>query len=201
MKWCIPAVRAYTIDHLDPLIQRGVVHPAVALSFGRRHGIPSWIEPAVRRLKALPMGTWSAQAHIMCWMTLDTYQIVTRLREKLHEKRAALALPGPRVTHSDDCQDRTTCSGSWEMSWMFKVGKKLLNPIDEWRPTITEIRRAAESIVVPEMTPLCFGLTMESVLGSKAWDFEDHGVQKAVELLMVEEMDVAFAPGGDPMDI
>jgi hypothetical protein len=181
-------------------VQLGRVHSALALSLARRHGIPHWIEPAIRDLKDLPLSLWSSRPDVMSYMTLDTYIVIARLREKLQVKRTILALRGPEVVHKPDCQDQKGCGMVWDLTWMAKVGRKLLHPEDLWRPNLREIRNCAEGMEIPEMSRSCYDAAMQTLRCTSAWDFENQAVLKAVELLMVSENDLEFSLCSDPMD-
>jgi hypothetical protein len=58
LKWTIPDLRLYAIDHLNAHVRCGHVHAALALSLARRHGIPKWIAPVVCELKDLSLWSW-----------------------------------------------------------------------------------------------------------------------------------------------
>jgi hypothetical protein len=136
----------------------------------------------------------------MSSMMLDTYVVIARLREKLQSKRTILALRGPDALHQSDCQDLKGCGMAWDLTWTAKVGRKLLHPEEVWRPTLKEIKACADAMEVPEMTHSCYEASMQALRATTAWGFEDRAVQKAVELLMVSEINLDFC-SCDPMDI
>ena len=90
---------------------------------------------------------------------------------------------------------------AWDLTWMAKVGRKLLHPEDVWRPALREIRSCAEKIEVPEMTRSCYDALISTLQTTAAWNFEEEAIQKAVELLMVSEINLDFSACGDPMEI
>jgi hypothetical protein len=200
IRWIIPDLRLYSIDHLNDHIKFGRIHAAIAICLARRHGVPHWIEPAVRVLKDVPLSHWSLTPDIASHMTLDTYIVIARLRERLQNKRTILALRGPDVLHKSDCLDQKGCGMAWDLTWMAKVGRKLLHPEDIWRPSLREIQHCAEAMEIPEMTRSCFESTMVCLRAAAAWNFEEEAIRKAVELLMVPENNLDFSTSGDPME-
>ena len=101
LTWVIPNLRSYTIDHLTRSSIR--IHPGIMLSYGRRHAVLDWIEPAVRHLVNRPFSTYDSE--VANTISSDTLIVIARLRERLEQLRVHLSLRGPTVFHTSECKE------------------------------------------------------------------------------------------------
>lgn len=205
LAWTIPFLRSYAIDHLDRIRSASYIPPAILLSIARRHGIPSWIRPAIEQLREFSLASMAHAEDDLTSMPLDvlmgleTYRVYARLRETLMNRRLHLALRGPDVYHLKDCKDHKACSNAWDNTWLTIVGRKLLHPDDLFRPTVNDVRRCAEALSPPDsMTLSCF-TKVSSMLAtsSGAWGYEKEAVDLAVDMLMVDELNLDFDCNSD----
>lgn len=134
-------------------------------------------------------------------MAPECLLIIAKLREKLASLRIHLSLRGPSVFHTEDCIDNEACSNAWDNAWLTNVGRKFLHPEDIWRPTYSEVKACAESLTVPDMTPTCFTAVSSEVRNTAGWDFEAKAVAKAVELLMIPEIELTLPLLSDEMEV
>lgn len=86
---------------------------------------------------------------------------------------------------------------SWELTWLMKVAPKLVDLDDLWRPTMMEVKDVVMRLEISEMNPRCLEQTLEPLRDTAAWEIEDILVSKAIESLMVEEIDLGFSADGD----
>lgn len=189
-RWSILCLREYAIDHLEPLIAKHHVQSCVVISIARTHGISRWIEPSIRDLRNTSLESWMFQDDIISWVPPDVMSAICVLREKLHHKRVELAVHGLNASHGPNCHNIQSCSMSWDLLWWATVSKPLLSTDDIWRPTIREIRKAAESMRVPGMMDSCFEITMGVLRETSVWDFEEEYIQETIECLMVPDANV-----------
>lgn len=197
LSWVIPNLREYAIDHITRL--RARIHPAMLLSYGRRHGVTEWITSTVKHLINRPFFTYDSE--VINTLSSDTLIVIIRLREKLEQLRIHLSLRGPPIFHSSACKDNTCCNNAWDNAWLTTVGRKLLHPDEIFRPTLSDIRSFAENIKVSDMTPACFEAVSRSVREGDSWDFENKAVEKATELLMVPRLELALPLMSDGMEV
>jgi hypothetical protein len=185
--WIIPYVRRFAIHHIGVISRQSYIHPAIMISLARRHGVPEWIRPAVQQLRNIPLSSLAAHhdPYVKSLMTLDTYEIIARLRERLLLKSVSLAIRPPDVSHVVHCINNDSCYNAWHVAWVINIGTKLIHPEDYFRPGIDEIKASLETLTVPTMTQGCLLDTLSDLRASNAWDFEARAIDKAVELLMV----------------
>lgn len=127
---------------------------------------------------------------VLVWLTDEVTSTVCVLREKLHNQRVQLAIYGLKAWHHEGCRNHRTCSISWDLIWWATVSKPLIADDELWRPSLQEIRTAAETMSVPGMTQECYELTMDDLRLTAVWDFEEEPIREAKERLMVPEVDV-----------
>ena len=197
LSWVIPNLRSYAIDHITRISMR--IHPAILLSYGRRHGVVEWIAPAVKHLVSRPFSTYDSE--VINALSADTLIIIARLREKLEQLRAHLSLRGPTVFHTEECKEEVCCNNAWDNAWLTTVGRKLLHPDDLFRPTLLEIKSFAENLKVPNMTSSCFEAVSRSVREGDPWDFETKAVERAVELLTVPRIELTLPLMSEGMEM
>lgn len=199
LRWTVPNLRLYAIHHLYPLIREGRVHQGTVLGIARRHGIPAWISSAVRGLRKQPLETWSTQPQVVSWLTAEPMVLITvaMVREKISLRRSALASKIPDAVQSPTCKNHQGCTMAWEITWLMKVAPKLIDPDDLWRVSIRDVQDIVLRLEIPDMHSDCFVLSIDPLRSSKAWDFEEVLVQKAIDTLMVEETDLGFAAGDE----
>lgn len=189
-RWSILSLREYTIDHLEPHITNCRIQPCIVIAIARTHGIPRWIEPAIRLLRNTSLESWMFREDVLMWLNNEVTSTICVLREKLHAKRVHLAIYGLKAKHHEKCRNNRTCSIAWDLVWWATVSKPLIADDDIWRPSLRDIREEAEKMKVPGMTQDCFEQTMEELRATAVWDFEEEPIREAVERLMVVEADL-----------
>lgn len=189
-RWLILSLREYVIDHLEPIVDKRQLHACTIISVARVHGIPRWIEPAVRDLRNTSLGSWMFRSDLYPWLSNEIVAAICVMRERLHARRLTLSVQGLEATHTAACRDNRSCSMAWDLIWWATVSKPLLAADDIWRPTVREIRQQAEQMRVPGMTESCFVATMEELRATSVWDFEEDDIKEATEFLMVPEAEL-----------
>lgn len=124
---------------------------------------------------------------------------IAMTREKVAMRRSCLASKIPEAMQASDCKNHQPCSMAWDITWLMKIAPKLVDPDDLWRATLRDVQDIVLRLEVPEMHVRCFELSVEPLRSSKAWDFEDTLVEKAIDTLMVQETDLDFTPDGDSL--
>ncbi|KZT30297.1 hypothetical protein NEOLEDRAFT_1054748 [Neolentinus lepideus HHB14362 ss-1] len=171
--WEIEDGRDYVIDMFP---KRPDFTPALQFHLGYTYHITTWVEPAFRKLLAMPFSKITEEiAHLM---GPDAFYILSQTHTRIKTHHSILAFYPSDPIHSIECLRSGKCEQAWATEWWQGVAKHLLHP--DLGKTGGEILEMLESVRIPGMCIDCQRANMEWVKDTGVMTRADDFIEEAV---------------------
>ncbi|EPQ51469.1 hypothetical protein GLOTRDRAFT_132837 [Gloeophyllum trabeum ATCC 11539] len=171
--WGIEDGRLYAIDVLPKHPQ---FTPAMQFYLGRTYHVAEWVEPAFRKLLAMPFSEIDEEiAHLM---GPEAFYLLSHTHNRIKDHHAILAFYPSEPFSSFICTRAGRCEQAWVSHWWHGVAKHLLHP--DSGKSGREILEMLDRVQVPGMCSHCQEANVQWVKDTRVMIKADEFVEDAV---------------------